>query len=200
MKNLVILLLLLVLSFFLPNCTKDKQIISVTPVVPEVPVVPPPKNLILNPSFEKDGQCTFEGWQIWTSVAVKSSQDIPSNGGKCSIQLSYTSLWGGAPPMGGIAYAYITGISGTNAFKLKSWIKNTNSQSPGLITIGILSGYQITQEQTISAKNSASWNQYTLNCTLTSQPSDSIIVMLSHGKCPDCYYDVLFDLIELQKN
>jgi hypothetical protein len=206
MKNRVLQILFLALVFCLPNCTKDRAIVAEAPVAPEVPAVPPNQNLILNASFENNGQPTIKNWitNSWPNDSSLASiaQDAPAGGGQWSIKLlDYNSQ---GIMLAGKADYYITGFSDTNTFILKAWVRSSNPgpiYAPGSIQMGILKNNQLIHTQKIDAEKSLIWMQYALTYTADTRQNDTIVIRLQGGgSAPAVYSYSFFDLIELKKS
>ncbi|GAB4201398.1 MAG: hypothetical protein Fur0023_05810 [Bacteroidia bacterium] len=159
-----------------------------------------PVNLISNGSFESGGQFTYHLWVPNDTTLIKPSKNVPAMGGLWSLQLLPGSTQGTTSWIGYIDY-YITGISGNNSYTLNVYSNNSNSDYPGIVTIGKLSGKQIIQGKSDTLNNLNVWQAHTVQHIMSTNAFDTIIVRLSAGTLgpvgPNCY--VLFDLIELKK-
>ncbi|MBW8050985.1 MAG: hypothetical protein FVQ77_11740 [Cytophagales bacterium] len=160
------------------------------------------QNLIINESFECNGKPVTVGWDGYVlDDSTDIVQDAPPNGGIWSFWLGATWI-----PWGEWAETYITGQSGTNIYQLEAWMKSETGWK-GSLTIGVLEQKgqffpsQLTQEKEIFDKPISNiWAKYTLTDTISTQPTDTIVVRISAGGCQNCYdMKTYFDLIKLIK-
>ncbi len=192
MKKIIFFLLVAGIGLiFCTSCKKDNAAISQT------------QNLILNPSFEINGQPTAENWFFGAGIegdtsSTSLSQDTPPRGGNWSLPLSP-----GWVPQVGYAETYINALEGTNVYELHVWMKSNNGWR-GSISIGIGVKSQKLYPDPLTQVKWASdtvtnWTEYVLIDTLTTQVNDTIVVRLSAGSCEVCAGAVLYDLIKLIK-
>ena len=148
-------------------------------------------NLVENWSFELNNQPTLQSW-VADTMLRKFVQDVPSNGGQWSLQLSP-----GWFPQEGFARTYISGQSGGGVYQLTVWVKNMNG-SRSSVRLG-----QWSQNAWVNFKqipcDSSTWTQYSIVDTISLQPSDTIAVHLSAGETELVSGYVLFDLVCLEK-
>ncbi|HEY5370042.1 MAG TPA: hypothetical protein VIJ75_13755 [Hanamia sp.] len=146
-------------------------------------------NLIINSSFENNGQQSFQGW---TGSGYSFVNDVPTNGGQWALQLEPEWF-----PGEGYAETFITGYSGTNTFVLTCDTKTINWTGHIILRTKDING-TITNLQNITFNNS-SWNTISLTTTVLLQQTDELIVHLSAGGTEVATGQVLFDNVKLQR-
>lgn len=163
------------------------------------------QNFILNSDFEENGQLKCDHWydqcgQELTYICetnppepvcdVLFYQDAPSADGVWSMGVTGV---GNSPPT--TASTFITGLDGENTFQLNVWMKDIGNAWGG-IEVGTLSEGQYATLKMIPA-DSGDWKFYTLNFTLSIDPSDSIQIKLWAFAAGPLFGVVNFDLVEL---
>jgi hypothetical protein len=148
-------------------------------------------NIIANPSFEVDGNASYEGWDVYPDL-VGFSEDTPQIGGEWSLELFH-----GMPPEWGFARIYITGYEGQNIFRLTVFGKS--AIVGGSAEIGIWSGDDWVSSKFISIPaDTRAWNEYSITDTLSTQDSDTIAVQLTGYGIETEGGSVLVDLARLE--
>lgn len=146
-------------------------------------------NLIQNSSFENNGQPTLQSWSMFQNTYQVFVQDVPPNGGQWSIGI--TPGW---IPFIGAVGTLIVGQSGVGIYELTVWMKSNPER--GSASFG-RHAHDNPWKQVYC--DSASWVSYSLVDTLSLQPNDTIVVLLSAGSDEVPLGNVLFDLVRLQK-
>lgn len=160
------------------------------------------QNLILNPSFESNGDPYCESWIDGCGNKLSSHCDSMWN---CNTRLimdtpqaTNTGDWGvqvyGSIPTSGSVTTYITGMSGTLVYQLKFWMNTTFFL--GEAYLGPVENGVVVDSNSIS-DHGEGWQQYTLLDTITTEFNDSIGVVLTAGLGDFCICIVSFDQIEL---
>lgn len=164
------------------------------------------QNLISNWQFQYPNmQPRCDGWfnscgeeltahcdtNLYCNVGLfnQTPSDIPEDVWSLKVKTGF--------PQEGYAETYVTSQSGTNIYELKFWMKATDWQ--GGVKIGTKAQNQFVESKTL-IDTAASWKQFTLIDTLTTQSSDTITVRLSAGFGDFCLCPpVNFAFIELTK-
>jgi len=200
-----LLLFLLAANAGLSGCETDKEF--PTPISTQTPAPvdtcitnTSPQNLIKNPGFECkcNGQPTLQHWyddygDLVGDTSTLLSQDTPPGGGSWSIKLqSYVQSF--------VKYAetYITGQSGTNIFELRLFMKPLYGFLLGGVEVMVLSQNQVSQEK-FFYPDTTIWKSYAFTDTLTTQPSDTIVVRLFAASVGPAGETAWFDLVEFKK-
>jgi len=126
-------------------------------------------------------------------TSILLSQDTPPGGGSWSLKLqSFQQSF--------VNYAetYITGQSGTDIFELRLFMKQLYGVPLGGVKVMVLSQNQVSQEKYFYPDTTI-WKSYTFTDTLTTQPSDTIVVRLWAGSIGPSSETVWFDIVELKK-
>jgi len=199
-----LLLFLLAANAGLSGCETDKEIPTPIPTSTPAPVDvdtcftnTSPQNLIKNTSFECDGQPTGQYWyKNYTELTGDSStmsQDAPQGGENWSLPLI-----GSGNDGNDWAYIYITGQLGTGIYTLSLWMKEKDGWPIARAALQVISKSQFSQGKYVDS-DSTNWKLYTLTDTLTTQPSDTIIVSLFAGAGGPLWGSALFDLVQLER-
>ena len=163
-------------------------------------------NLISNSNFTADTMPTDSGWVLsYQPDYPIFRKDAPPNDGLWSLGLVPSNM-----RLLENADYYITGISGIHNYTLSFWWKIANKSSfwvltNGSVTVGVKKNDSILQAQTMVMPNQDTmWTQHTLNLSLNTQNSDTIIVRLCGGTAKESWHAVadglfLFDDIQLTK-
>ncbi|MEP6646732.1 MAG: T9SS type A sorting domain-containing protein [Saprospiraceae bacterium] len=160
------------------------------------------QNLIINPSFERNGKpfCDY-----WYTVCGDEFKDQCDSFGLCGTRIikattpdTTTGKWGvevrGSFPESASAITYISGHSGTYIYQLKFWMNTEHFE--GEVYLGPMTNRNFT-DYNLLTDFSQPWTQYILLDTITTQLSDTVGVVLSAGIGDFCLCDVEYDQIEL---
>ncbi|MBK9982212.1 MAG: T9SS type A sorting domain-containing protein [Saprospiraceae bacterium] len=157
------------------------------------------QNLILNPSFEQNGERYCEDWyagwlpmenycDTFQNFGVRMIHSDPPDSIRGSWSVELYGNW----PSGSYIGTYIPAKAGTNVYELKFWMNSSHFGGGGGIN---LKGNQSAETKWIEDWGQP-WTQYTLLDTITAVPGDSIYVILSAGVGDFCICDVQFDQVE----
>jgi len=152
---------------------------------------PTEENLLLNTSFENNGMFSTPGWEL--PASSDSSSDVPTNGGKYSLELQSN-----APPE---EYAYIKVPVKLqySIFKLSFWGKSTgvSSNVPGKAVLSLVRNKAEINSQSILV-DQISWQSFSIQDTFSVAEGDSFIVKFSGGINQLFSAQAYFDLCQLQ--
>ncbi len=182
MKNRSIFLLyfLILSAFLLYHCTN----ISNSIIAPGES-----NNLIINPSFEENGDSSLADWFVNMPTLVNFTKDTPPNGGNWALTIDV--LWG----IGNNVISTINILPGTHVYKFSLWSKyfvKSGYADLSLVTadsVFIINHIQI---------NSDIWTNYSMIDTITSNPGDSLRIILSGGFSHILPGNTFFDLCTLE--
>lgn len=182
MKNLWIFLLyfLILSAFFLYRCTNISNSI-ITPGESN--------NLIINPSFEKDGDSSLVGWNAVIPSTVNFTKDTPPKGGNWALTIDVLL---------GISNNVISTVNilpGTHVYNFLLWSKYFTI--PGYADLSLVSTDSIYIINHIQI-NSDVWTNYSMTDTIISNSKDSLRVILSAGFSQIVSGKTFFDLCTLE--
>lgn len=171
--NLIIFSLIFI---FVSGCKKSADII-----------VPPQEeiDIIQNFSFEVDGLPSIEGWSLLTNVSssISYSADVPPSGGSWSVVLSVGDR---------VLVRLRSSVSppqGLHTYRLSVWAKSKGE--PGKVRLLL----NETELRTLIVTDSI-WKFYSTLDTITTTPSDSLVVELDAG-ITSGFSQSFFDLCRL---
>ena len=161
MKNRSIFLLyfLILSAFLLYYCTN----ITTSIITPGES-----NNLIINASFEKDGDSSLVGWSAEISSTVNFTTDTPPNGGKWALTINV--LWG----IGNNVISTVNILPGTHVYKFSLWSKYF--VKPGYADLSLVNVDSVFIINHIQI-NSGVWTNYSMIDTITSNPGDSLRII-----------------------
>ena len=148
-------------------------------------------NLILNPSFEENGNASLAWWIIAGDTINQFTTDIPPNGGNWAITIN--SVW--ISPLTNGIYTTVKLSTGTHIYHFSVWAKyqNVTGSTNMLIvkpdTTIVLRSIQITDTL---------WKQYSVIDTIAADISDSLRIILSGGGSQILFGKSYFDLCMLE--
>ena len=157
----------------------------------EETVTPTEENLLLNSSFEKDGNPAAVGWTL--PAGSEFSTDVPANGGSYSLLLNSS-----APPE---TFAYIKVPVKTNytVNKLSFWAKGTGISSSiygkAILTL-IRNGVQLKSDTVFV--DQIVWRNFSIQNTYDVAQGDSFLVRFSGGASQLFSGKTFFDVCQLQ--
>jgi hypothetical protein len=144
-------------------------------------------NLLLNSSFEQGGVFSLAGWQVFDTSAVKSSSDVPSNGGSYSVSID--AVWG----LQGFIRTAVPAVPGTAIYQFSSWAKAVGSAGMGKMDLGLKQADSTHALKGLTVADSI-WHHYSLIDTVTANAGDSLVITLSGGfsqlETGTTYYDL----------
>jgi len=182
MKNRLVFLLyfLLLSTLLLYHCTN----ISNSIIAPGES-----NNLIINPSFEENGDSSLTDWFVNMPSLVNFTNDTPPNGGNWALTIDV--LWG----IGNIVTSTVNIPPGTHIYKFSFWSKYfVKSGYANLSSVTTDSIYIINHIQI----NSDIWTKYSMIDTITSNSKDSLRVTLSGGFFNTLPGNTFFDLLTIE--
>ncbi len=177
---------LLISSFILLPFTLFNYQCSDSIIVPGIE-----NNLILNPSFEENGNASLAWWIIAGDTINQFTTDIPPNGGNWAITIN--SVW--ISPLTNGIYTTVKLSPGTHIYHFSVWAKyqNVTGSTNMLIvkpdTTIVLRSIQITDTL---------WKQYSVIDTIAADDSDSLSIILSGGGSQILFGKSYFDLCTLK--
>jgi hypothetical protein len=153
-------------------------------------------NLIINPSFEQNGNPSLTGWTYtFYDTSSRFSSDVPVNGGLYSVSL--TNLWGPPSPLQQ-AFPLSQGVY---RYRLSAWSKAVPKnalQASGWMNIIHKTPDTLLVRKLISFGDSV-WTEHSMLDTISAKEGDSIIVSLYAGHSQWSDGTTLFDLVEFIK-
>ncbi len=170
---------LLPFLFFLFSCAEENT------------TEPTEENLLVNTSFEKNGQASDDGWTLPTGSDF--STNVPPNGGSYSLVLEASQ------PPGIYAFIKVPVKSQYTINKLSFWAFSTGVSS-GIFGKAILSlirnGAEL-QSKSIQI-DAITWQNYSIQDTFNVAAGDSFLVQFSGGVNQLFSAKGYFDLCQLQ--
>ncbi len=159
---------------------------------------PSSTNLIMNSSFENNGNPSLEEWKSYVddTSAINFSNSLPPDGGNFSVRLlnDWTS-------MAEIFYKVVP-QSGTHAYRLSVWGRTIKPDSflsaSGNLSITLKTGDTQTQRKSLWFQDTV-WTMYSLLDTVTTVSTDTIIIDLRAGMGQFSWGYTLFDLCKFEK-
>ncbi len=148
-------------------------------------------NLILNPSFEENGNASLAWWIIAGDTINQFTTDIPPNGGNWAITIN--SVW--ISPLTNGIYTTVKLSPGIHIYHFSVWAKyqkvtgSTNMLIVKPDTTIVLRSIQITDTL---------WKQYSVIDTIAADDSDSLRIILSGGGSQILFGKSYFDLCTLE--
>ncbi|MCH7974748.1 MAG: hypothetical protein IH949_12860 [Bacteroidetes bacterium] len=146
-------------------------------------------NLIINPSFEKDGDSSLVGWNAEILSTVNFIKDTPPNGGNWGLTIDV--LWG----IGNNVISIVNIPPGTHIYKFSLWSKYFSIA--GYADLSLVTPDSIFIINHIKI-NSGVWTNYSMIDTITSNSKDSLRVILSGGFSQIVSGKTFFDLCTLE--
>lgn len=172
-------LFLFTLLLFLYSCAEEET------------TEPTDENLLVNTSFEKNGQASSEGWIL--PSGSEFATDVPPNGGSYSLVLEATQ-----PPED---YAFIKVPVKTQypINKLTFWAKSTgvtnNIYGKAILSL-VRNGSQIKSNSILV--DGIVWQSYSIRDTFNVADGDSFMVQFTAGISQLLSGKTYFDLCQLQ--
>ena len=149
------------------------------------------ENLLINSSFEINGDPSLSGWAVSDTSRVHFSNDVPPDGGSWSISIS--------PGWAPIFYSVTTTVAppvGTHRYKLSFWTKSPQEWGSARLFLKRPDTLMVSCSLSFS---DSSWATHSLLDTLSITSGDSLVVMLT-GSWPEIGMGrTHFDLVRLEK-
>lgn len=158
-----------------------------------------PQELIVNGSFEQNGNPSLDGWSqsLPDTTFAQYSIDAAPDGGLYSISL--VNGWGPLPKL----QAYVFAPLGTYSYRLSVWSKCLAPVGYSLGSIGGIEILHLNNGIIIHSKklsfSDSLWTEYMLIDTINSSLGDKLIVSLSTGQMQWHYGRTLFDNVSFLK-
>ena len=166
-------------------------LIIINACVEEDPTAPTEENLMINTSFEKNGNPSSDGWQLPTGSDFSS--DVPPNGGDYSLELNATN------PPEVFATIKVPVKTQYTINKLSFWAKSTGVTS-NIFGKAVLShvrnGVEIKTRSILL--DQITWQTFSIQDTFNVAAGDSFLVKLSAGMTQLLAGKTYFDLCQLQ--
>jgi hypothetical protein len=173
-KNYSILVLLFLMNY---GCSEDDN-----------PVNPPVEKVLLNTSFEENGQPSAEGWKIISGLSDNFSTDTPDSGGSYSLVLE--AGWNG-----GLAKIQVPTLLQYSQYQLSFHSKFY--QIEGRATLYLIRGGNVVSENSLTIDDTT-WTSYSLSANYSLIQGDSLLVTLYGGYTQLLYGQTYFDLFKLE--
>ena len=152
------------------------------------PVIPPPEKVLINTSFEKNGQPSDDGWRINSGLTNNFSTDVPDSGGSYSLVLE--AGWNG-----GTAEIQVPALTQYSNYQLSFYSKYR--QFEGRAFLSQIRGGNVVSESSISIDDTT-WNAYSLSANFSLMEGDSLKVILYGGLTQLISGETHFDLCKLE--
>jgi len=166
---------------FLAGCKKDNSLLG----------SPDTTNLILNPSFEENGQPSLKHWYVQDSSKINFSRDTPVNGGEWSVYLH--AEWYGPLPK---APAYFVPIStGKHILKFSIYGKSKTVTGSAFLLLKRDNDLEIVDQNLITDRV---WTKYSTTDTLNITEGDSLYILLYGGGTEVADGITYFDSVKLE--
>lgn len=164
---------------FMSGCSKDDN-----------PINPPPdSNILLNTSFEKNGNPDLEGWTISVRPLAEIINDAPSGGGTYCLKLSASD------PEGGMGTITIPAANNKTNYKFSFWGKTTQASSTAYFDL--LRNGNVEKRSEINISDTV-WTQYSVIDTFQVMNGDSIRIILQERFTPLQLFESHFDLVKVE--
>lgn len=152
---------------------------------------PPDKSgILINSSFELNGNPSLQGWTGQDTSFIKFSSDVPGGGGSFSITLD--AVW--APPV--FVKAIVAAPQGIHIYKLSVWSKAHGIG--GWIDFVLQRPDSLILRKQIRIVDST-WALYSVTDTMNCSVQDSIVVKLTGGFSQLLTGKTFYDLCTLEK-
>jgi len=157
----------------------------------EETTAPTEENLLLNTSFENNGNFSTVGWSLPGSS--NSSNDVPPNGGNYSLKLQSNS------PPEEFAFIKVPVKTQYSINKLTFWAKSNGvtSNIPGKAVLSLIRNKSEIKSRSILV-DQITWQTFSIQDTFNVAEGDSFIVKFSGGINQLLSANAYFDLVQLQ--
>ncbi len=174
------------MTWFLYGCVDSDSVISIKQNVIK-------KNLIVNPSFELQGQPSLDGWNWinYDSLAIQFSNQSPQSGGNYSILLFPTWMYDNR------IYQKLELSNGVHNYKFSVSAKNSKNIL-GYLFVEFYSKGRIVYNIRQYITNS-NWTKYEIPFKLEVSEGDSLLVGISGGQTQAITDSNYFDFVEFYK-
>ncbi len=178
LMKLVVVLMLLFPMILLISCSEDKN-----PVTPS-----PNSNILLNTTFEKNGNPDTEGWEISARPLGEITNEAPVDGGMYCLKLE-------ASNPGGTATKKISAVTNKQIYKLSFWARTNQPSSTAFFDL-IRNG-QVENRTEVNVMDT-SWTKYSVIDTLQVMNGDSLKITFQERITPLQMLVSYFDLVKVE--
>jgi len=157
----------------------------------EETTAPTEENLLINTSFENNGNFSTVGWSL--PASSNSSTDVPPNGGNFSLKLQSNS------PPEEFAFKEVPVKTQYSINKLTFWAKSTGvtSNIPGKAVLSLIRNKSEIKSKSILV-DQITWQTFSIQDTFNLAEGDSFMVKFSGGVNQLLPAQAYFDLVQLQ--
>jgi hypothetical protein len=158
------------------------------------PIPQPAEELILDGSFERNGEPTLEGWRITNPSVTTLVRDPAPGGGDWSLALD--ADW--APTTGYVTMP-ILGVRDGDVLRLSAFVRAADAEGGGSIALVVGPSYGLQLDRARWAHtSSASWTRLSVQDTVQLAPGDTVWVALSSFHTEIMRRQGRFDLVSLR--
>ena len=159
------------------------------------PIPQPGESLILDWSFERDGQPTLEGWRITNPSVTTLVREPAPGGGEWSLGLE--ADWA---PTTGFVTMPILGVRDGDVLRLSAFVRAVDGQGGGSISLSVGPSYGLQRSRAKWASTaSTSWTLLSVQDTVSLAPGDTVWVALSSFHTEVTRRQGRFDLVVLKR-
>jgi hypothetical protein len=172
------------LALVLPSCAK--------PVVGPIPQ--PAEELILDGSFEHNGEPTLDGWRITNSSVTTLVREPAPGGGEWSLGLE--ADWA---PTTGFVTMPVLGVRDGDVLRLSAFVRAVDAEGGGSIALSVGPSYGLRNRAKWAHSSSTSWTRLSVQDTVLLTPGDTVWVALSSFQTEITRRQGRFDLVSLRR-
>jgi len=159
------------------------------------PIRQPAQELILNGSFERDGEPTLKGWRITNPRVTTLVREPAPRGGVWSLALE--ADW--APTTGYVTMP-ILGVRDGDVLRLSASVRAVDAEGGGSIALSVGPSYGLRLNRAKWADaSSTSWTRLSVQDTVRLAPGDTVWVALSSFHTEITRRQGRFDLVSLRR-
>jgi hypothetical protein len=158
------------------------------------PTPRPVGNLILDGSFERDGEPTLQGWRITNPAVTTLVREAAPGGGEWSLALE--ADW--APTTGYVTMP-IPGVRDGDVLQLSAFVRAVDAEGGGSIGLAVGPGYGLGTRSKWAYTTSTSWTRLGVQDTVSLAPGDTVWVVLSSFNTEIQQRQGHFDLVSLSR-
>jgi hypothetical protein len=176
--NQHVFLILLFPLILLLGCSENKNPVSPTP----------DSNILLNSSFEKNGNPATDDWEISARPYGEITNDAPIGGGNYCLKLE-------ASNPGGMATRQFPAVSNRQIYKLSFWAKTNQPSSKAFFEL-IRNG--LVENQTELSVIDTTWTEYSVTDTFQVMNGDSLRITFQERITQLQMFESYFDLVKVE--
>jgi hypothetical protein len=159
------------------------------------PIPQPAEELILDGSFERDGEPTLKGWRITNPSVTTLIREPAPGGGEWSLALE--ADW--APTTGYVTMP-IPGVRDGDVLRLSAFVRAVDAEGGGSIALSVGPSYGLRLNRAKwSYASSTSWTRLSVQDTVLLAPGDTVWVALSSFHTEITRRQGRFDLVSLRR-